>query len=128
MTFINGKTEENSRRLNDGFSKDEPLGLGTFRGNSRINGLRESGFASHDCSRQNSIGTDGLERDTTAGKMLQRLKLIESKYTDYVSNHQKQLEAQLTGSKAHEAELKQEIAALEKELYDLASQQSNDTH
>ncbi|WP_298908719.1 hypothetical protein [uncultured Nostoc sp.] len=124
---LDGKAQETSGRFDDSVSPYRSGGLGEFRDGSSSYGLQQSRFAEDGCRRKNSCGTNTLKRNSTNGKILQRLKLIESKYSNYVDNHQKQLEAQLSESKAHKLELTQEIAELEQEIYDLISESSDNT-
>lgn len=124
VSRLNGKTQKTGRRCHDRFSEDESRGLGELRDGSSSNGLQQSGCIEDGCSGQDSTGVSTLKRNPTAGKILQRLKLIEAKYSDYVDNHQQQLEAQLTESRSHKLELTQEIAELEREVYNLISESS----
>ncbi|MBD2202744.1 hypothetical protein H6G33_17855 [Calothrix sp. FACHB-1219] len=121
---LDGKAEETSGRRDDSLSSHEPRGLGEFRGCGSSNGLQQSGCTQDGSARQNPPRAHALKRNPTSGKILQRLKLIEAKYSGYVDNHQKQLEAQLQETKSHKLELAQEIAELEQDIYNLISDSS----
>ncbi len=122
---LDGKAQETSGRFDDSLSADESRRLGELRDSSPSYGLQQSGFAQNGCRGENSSGASALKRNSDNGKILQRLKLIESKYSNYVENQQKQLEAQLIESKTHKSELTQEIAELEQEIYNLISESSD---
>ncbi len=121
MTFIDGKTQETGGRFDDSIGSDEPIRMGEFRGCSSINGLQQGRPVKDGCSGQDSTRTNAFKSNSTTGKILQRLKLIESKYSSYVQNNEKQLEALLGESRNHKLELAQDIADLEQEIYDLVS-------
>ncbi|BBD67965.1 hypothetical protein NIES4072_47230 [Nostoc commune NIES-4072] len=122
---LDGKAQETSRGFDDSLSADESRRLGELRDSSSSYGLQQSRFAKNGCRGEDSSGASALKGNSANGKILQRLKLIESKYSDYVDNQQKQLETQLHQSKAHKLELTQEIAELEQEIYNLISEASD---
>ncbi|MEH2309330.1 hypothetical protein [Nostoc sp.] len=123
---LDGKAQETSGRFDDSLGANRSIGLGELRGSSSSYGLQQGGFAKNGCGGEDSGGANTLKRNSTNGKILQRLKLIEAKYSNYVDNQQKQLEAQLNESKTHKLELTQEIAELEQEIYNLISETSDD--
>ncbi|MHC5914885.1 MAG: hypothetical protein ACYTXE_28715 [Nostoc sp.] len=123
---LDGKAQETSGRFDDRLCADESRRLGKLRDSSSSYGLQQSGFAQNGCRGENSSGASALKRNSANGKILRRLKLIESKYSNYVENQQRQLEAQLIESKTHKLELTQEIAELEQEIYNLISESSDD--
>lgn len=122
---LDGKAQETSRGFDDSLSADESRRLGEFRDSSSNYGLQQSRFAKDGCRGEDSSRASALKGNSANGKILQRLKLIESKYSDYVNNQQKQLETQLIQSKTHKLELTQEIAELEQEIYNLIAESSD---
>ena len=127
MVFnLDGKAQKISGRFDDSFSAYKSRRVEQLRDSSPSYGLQQGGYAEDDCPRQDPSGTNTLKRNSSTGKILKRLKLIELKYSDYVDNHQKQLEAQLSESKTHKLELTQEIEELEQEIYNLVSESPNE--
>ncbi|BAZ29962.1 hypothetical protein NIES4074_24100 [Cylindrospermum sp. NIES-4074] len=124
-----GTTEkDNGRRYHDLLSSDEQEGLGQSGLDSRNTRVGEqSRFTSDDSQWTTPGGTPVIIGDTSTGKILQRLDLIETAHLTYVRKHQDRLETRLDESKAHEAEFKQAVTELRQEIYDLASQASEAT-
>jgi hypothetical protein len=119
-TTTNGKTQEKRRRDNNSFIAITSKTLGGSEAASRINGTEPDGSDFEDSSRANfSQQPDG--GDSSPGKILARLKLLELEHLSYVGEHQQRLEARLDESKQREAKFRQAIRELEQEIQDLVS-------
>ncbi|MBD2568355.1 hypothetical protein [Anabaena lutea] len=65
-------------------------------------------------------------RDTTPGKILERLEALEAQHLEYVHSHQARLEARLGESKQSEEQFKKESNQIKSDIYHLATaQQTN---
>lgn len=66
-------------------------------------------------------------RDTAAGKILERLESLETKYLEYVDSHQARLKARLEESKEDKQDFLQESNQIKSDIYHLAvaQQQAN---
>ena len=119
MIYKNGKTEETSRRLNPSNIPNQREGLGEFQNSSSFNGLEQIRLNQVNSSGQNSLGTTSRHGDTPAGKIVERLKVIEQKHLSYVKAHQERLEARLDESREEVESFKKAVQELEQEIYDL---------
>lgn len=127
MICKNGKTEEASRGLDSSNIPDQRERLGEFQDSSPFNGIEQIGLDQVNSSGQDSLGTTNQHRDTPAGKIVERLKLIEQKHLSYVKADQQRLEARLDESREEEESFKKDIQELEQDIYDLVSSQGTPT-
>ena len=67
-------------------------------------------------------------RDTTVGKILERLEIIESQYLSYVQSHQDRLKARLGESEQSKEEFLRESNQIKSDLYHLAVAQQQETN
>ncbi|MBW4568056.1 MAG: hypothetical protein KME31_08535 [Tolypothrix carrinoi HA7290-LM1] len=119
----NGKTEEISRGLNSSNIPDQRERLGEFQDSSSLNGVEQIRLDQVNSSGQDSTGATNRCGDTHAGKIVERLKLIEQKHLSYVKADQRRLEARLDESREEEESFKKDIQELEQQIYDLVSNQ-----
>ena len=127
MICKNGKTEEASRRFNSSNIPDQRERLGELQNSSSFNGIEQIGLDQANSSGQNSLGTTNQHGDTPAGKIIERLKLIEQKHLSYVKADQQRLEARLDESREEEESFKKDVQELEQDIYDLVSSQGTPT-
>jgi hypothetical protein len=119
-TATNGTTQKKRRRDNNGFLPDTSEALGGIEGASRVNGAKPDGsYFEHSSGENFSEQPNG--GDSGSGKILARLKQLESEYLSYVGEHQQRLEARLDESKQREVKFKQAIRELEQEIQSLMS-------
>lgn len=121
MVYLNGQTQETSRRLNAGDISNQSERLGGLQTSSRIDGNEPFGSNQVDSSKENPIGRTNEYRDTPPGKILERLKLIEGRYLSHLKTLEERLESQLNETKGEEESFKTAIQELEQEIYNLVS-------
>lgn len=115
-----GKAEKNRKR-NKGNSSDQRGRLGSVRGSSSVDGAKPIGIATTDSSGQSTPGTTVVwDGESAAGKILERLELLEKAFRTYVGGHQHRLEARLGESKEFEASFTEEVQIIKQEIYNLA--------
>jgi hypothetical protein len=114
------KTQKNSRRNSNSFYPDTSQGLGRTEVAGGGNGAYENRFNSDDCSEEN-IAQPSDGGNVSTGKILTRLKQLESEYLSYVSEHQERLETRLEESKRREAGFKRSVRQLEQDIQQLMS-------
>ncbi|MEH2193420.1 MAG: hypothetical protein V7K98_12385 [Nostoc sp.] len=119
-TQENGKTTEVSRGRKECVSEPERERLGFVSVQSQINGIEQIGTGSEDRQRGNTTRS-GKQGETTSGKVLERLELIENAYLDYVDDQQQHLEDRLVQAKKQKEVFKLAVQALKQEIYDLVS-------
>lgn len=117
------QTEETSGRLNQSNGEDQRERLGRLQSSSRINGIEQIRPDQADSSKKDSFGATDKHRDAYFGKILERLKFIETRYLSHLKTLQTRLESQLDESKGEEESFKTAIQELEQEIYDLVSSQ-----
>jgi hypothetical protein len=123
METVNGSPEEDtSRRYSSLFSENEQETLGTPGSNCSIDGFGEQvGSAQVDSQRTNIPNWKLYPiRDTTAGKILERIESLESRHIKYVRAHQSRLNARLEESLTEEEEFLQESNQIKSDIYNLA--------
>ncbi len=120
----NGETQNTDRRRENGKCSDESYRLGESRCNCQGNELDAVGLAESDRTGENSIRASIVYGDTTAGKMLQRLELVEKSHKDYVRAHQARLKARLNESEELERLFEQSVEELRQEIYQLATEEN----
>ena len=130
MVFSNGQTQEIDRRQPDRFFALEPRRVGIVQESSRFDGLNSLGSYQTSCSRKDSSREISNEQADPNGKILERLEFIESAYTTYVSNHQRDLEAKLAESKQQQEIFNKTIDEIKQEIHELISSQeeTEDNH
>ena len=124
MELDDGKTKEALGRNHKCISSDEQSGLGESGITGFIDGVQPSGFIEKNCSGGDSAGTNYVAGDTPAGKILQRLELVERSHKEYVRAHQTRLKARLNESENLEESFDQSVAELRREIYQLATEEN----
>ena len=106
---------------------NEQRPLGEFRHDSEGAGDRQPcGFAENDSQWTDTSWKLIPIRDTTVGKIFQRLESLEKETLSYIRSHQAQLEARLGESKQTEEEFLRESNQIKSDIYHLAvAQQQN---
>ncbi len=117
---VKSNNERDSGNCSDGSG-----GLGEFSINSRINGTRQVGTYSPSGEGQNISWKFTPIRDTTAGKILERLEAIEAKHLEYLHSHRSRLKARLGENLQEEEEFLRESNQIKSDLYHLAVAQQN---
>ncbi|MEH1882480.1 hypothetical protein [Nostoc sp.] len=121
MVYVNGQTQETSRRLNAGDISNQSEGLGGLQTSSRIDGTESLGSNQANSSEENPFGRTNKYRDIPPGKILERLKLIEGRYLSHLKKLEQRLECQLDETRGEEESFKTAIQELEQEIFDLVS-------
>lgn len=125
MDRENGQTKEISRRHENSRIETERTGLGEIGSSSTECGINS--FFS--CGEDRAGGDINWKltpvRDTTAGKILERLEALESQYLEYVHSHQARLKARLGESEQAEEEFINESNQIKIDIYHLAVAQQN---
>jgi len=126
--MANGKKQGTCNRRDKRISQDESVRLGTTGIHSTVVRNEESGGSSEsNSSRENSCWTNSINGNTPAGKILQRLELIERSHKDYVRAQKERLKAHLNESEELEQSFDQSIEELRQEIYCQAvAQQENE--
>jgi hypothetical protein len=121
--FEDGQTEEITGRRKERLSCLEREGLGQIQSESCVNGVESFRASSFDSSRQNTVGRtiQFSNRDNAPGKILERLKLIESEYLTYIQAERQHHETRIEESEGREVAFKQAVKDLEQEIYTLIS-------
>ena len=123
----NAATKKNTGRNHDSFFSDSTKRLGFIEETSGVNGDEQNSVNHSHCSRTNRFRKN-KQSQNSPGKILERLKLLETQYLSHLEDHQKQLGNWLDESHQTEKDFKLAITELEKEIRDLISdenQQSN---
>lgn len=120
-----GTPEKIGRRCDISGIEVEPIRMGTTGHQGEI-----AGANSFFPGRKNRDGGDinwklTPIRDTTAGKILERLELLEKETLSYIRSHQARLEARLGESKQTEEEFIKESNQIKSDIYHLAVAQQN---
>lgn len=121
MTCKNGQTQETSRGLDSSDIFDQSERLGRFQDSSRINGIEQVRPNQANCSTQDNFRRRNKHGDTTAGKILERLKRLEDKHILHLKSHQNLLKSQFEQVKEEEEDFRKEVQELEEEIYNLVS-------
>ena len=128
MDGSNGKTQEIGRRYKNSGIETQRAGMG------------EAGFSSPE-SRIESLLSDRENRDggninwkltpirdTTAGKILERLEVVEKKHLEYLHSHRSRLQARLGENIQEEEEFLRESNQIKSDIYHLAVAQQQETN
>ncbi|MDB9374687.1 hypothetical protein [Nodularia sphaerocarpa] len=89
--------------------------------NSTITGAESVAVSREDRGRGHLSGQLTSVRDTTPGKILERLEALEAQHLEYVHSHQARLKARLGESEQAENEFKRESNQIKSDIYHLAS-------
>ena len=128
MEKIKDATNQNiSRGCEERFFETQRERLEHISHNSSINGNQEPIRACDaDSAGENLAWKLTPSRDTTAGKILERLEILEKSTLTYIHSHQERLKARLGESEQTEEEFLRESNQIKSDIYHLAvAQQQN---
>ncbi|MEH2288312.1 hypothetical protein [Nostoc sp.] len=125
MDSINGKNEEIGGRRNDSGTQTKSECMGGVAEKSQSNGTIEISVNREDSYRGNTDWRLVSIRDTTAGKIIERLEALEKRHLEYVHAHQARLKARLGESEEAENEFKEETSQIKSDIYHLVTQEEN---
>lgn len=120
----NGETQKKRGRVNDSIHPDTSERLEYAEKPSGVYGTQQDGFNKDDCSGENIV-EQANGGNISLGKILDRLKRLESEYLAYVGEHQERLETRLEESKRRETQFRQDIRQLEQDIKQLMSKPSD---
>jgi hypothetical protein len=127
MESGHGTTQKTSDGREERLLVSQRKGLGEIQHSGSINEPEPVGTRSSDSTREDSAWKLTPIRDTTAGKILERLESLESRYIEYVDSHQARLKARLEESKEDKEDFLQESNQIKSDIYHLAiAQQKSD--
>lgn len=122
----NATNKNISPRREERLTETQREGLEYLPFNSSILGDKEPlGTCDTNSTRENLTWKLTPIRDTTAGKILERLELLEKETLSYIRSHQARLEARLGESKQTEEEFLKESNQIKSDIYHLAVAQQN---
>jgi hypothetical protein len=124
MDNSNGSTEEISGRFKISGTETQREGLGETRHESEITGANTIIASGKDCDGGNIDWKLTPVRDTSAGKILERLNSLEARHLEYVDSHQARLKARLEESREEKEEFLQESNQIKSDIYHLAIAQN----
>lgn len=125
MDDINGKTKEIGRRRGDSRTQPQPKRVGGAKKKSQCNGIVEIQISGENSNRGNTDWKLAPIRDTTAGKILERLETLEKRHLEYVHSHQARLRARLGESEEAENEFKEESNQIKSDIYHLVAHEKS---
>lgn len=122
----NGTTQEITGRFDKSDGDDKRNRLGSFPPSSRSYGIESFRAFTDDCSRESGI-EQSSKSQPHAGKILERLELLEGAYLSVVDEDSSYLENRLTRYKREKEVFLRETQALKQEILNLlASEESSD--
>ncbi|MBU7587256.1 MAG: hypothetical protein KAF91_31155 [Nostoc sp. TH1S01] len=122
-TKKNGQTKEVSRGRKKRVPIHQREGLGAIPVESESNGTEQSRLSSQDSQGRDPTGSNVFfgEGNSTVGKILKRLELLENAFNSYVGSHRQRLEARLDENKEFVDYFEQEMRLVKEEIYNLAA-------
>lgn len=114
-------SEDRSGRRDKRFPANQQDGLGQVGGYSQIYRVENEGGSSQDDSQWTDTTDWKLYpvRDTTAGKILERIESLESRHIKYVDAHESRLNARLEAARNEKEEFLREAHQIKSDLYHL---------
>lgn len=125
MDDVNGQTKEIGRRRSDSRTQPQPKRMGGSQKKSQRNGTIEIKASGEDSNRGNPDWKLAPVRDTTAGKILERVEALEKRHLEYVHAHQDRLKARLGESEEAENEFKEESNQIKSDIYHLVAREKS---
>ncbi|MEH1790551.1 MAG: hypothetical protein V7L23_34555 [Nostoc sp.] len=111
---------------NESYSTDRRR-VGGFNAISQGDGIEGSGRVNQgNIEQADTPGTDVQSRDSSPGKLLGRLELLEKAFYGYVHGHQERLKTRFRESTELESAFTEELQAIKRGLRDLAQQVEDD--
>ncbi|MEH2080216.1 MAG: hypothetical protein V7K89_09435 [Nostoc sp.] len=128
MDSVNGKNEKIGGRRNDSGTQTKSECVGGVAKESQGNGTIEISVNREDSYRGNPDWKLVPIRDTTAGKIIERLEALEKRHLEYVHAHQARLKARLGESEEAENQFKEETSQIKSDIYHLVTQEDNENN
>ncbi len=125
MDCVNGKNEKIGGRRNDSGTQAKSERMGGVAKKSQSNGTIEISANREDSDRGNPDWKLVPIRDTTAGKIIERLEALEKRHLEYVHAHQARLKARLGESEEAENEFKEETNQIKSDIYYLVTHEES---
>ncbi|BAY78676.1 hypothetical protein NIES25_51800 [Nostoc linckia NIES-25] len=125
MDSVNGKNKKIGGRRNDSGTQAESKRMGGVAEKSQSNGTIEISANREDSNRGNPDWKLVPIRDTTAGKIIERLEALEKRHLEYVHAHQARLKARLGESEEAENQFKEETNQIKSDIYYLVTRQES---
>lgn len=116
----NAKDEKISRGREKRLPQTQREGLESVRCSSESNEPQQVSISNPDSTGEDSAWKLTPIRDTTAGKILERLEALETQHLKYVHAHQNRLKARLGESEQAEEEFLKEANQIKSDIYYLA--------
>ncbi|MBD2435835.1 hypothetical protein H6G69_03340 [Nostoc sp. FACHB-110] len=126
MDDLNGKTEKIRRRRNNSRTQTKSKRMGGVAKESQSNGTFQISVSGEDSNRGNPDWKLTPVRDTTAGKILERLEALEKRHLEYVHAHQSRLKARLGESEEAENEFIEEANQIKSDIYHLVTRENSE--
>ena len=120
MDNTDGQTQKVSRGRENSRVEGERTSLESVRDSSSILGIDPIITGRENSDGRNTDWKLTPVRDTTAGKILERLEVLEARYLEYVDSHQARLKARLEESKEDKQDFLQESNQIKSDIYHLA--------
>ncbi|MDB9370306.1 hypothetical protein PN456_15315 [Nodularia spumigena CS-586/05] len=124
MVKENGKTQEVTEGCQERIPPLERARLESIPLSGSINGTEQISVSSSNCTGENISRTDKPVRDSTAGKILERLDSLESKTLEYIDAHQGRLKARLSESEQAKKQFLEESHQIRSDIHHVATQHS----
>jgi CRISPR/Cas system-associated protein Csm6 len=99
--------------------------MGGVEEESQRNGTKQIKVSREDSDRGNTDWKLAPVRDTTAGKILERLEILEKRHLEYVHSHQARLKARLGESEEAENEFKEESNQIKTDIFHLVAHENS---
>lgn len=123
MDNKNGQTEKIGRRHENSRVESERASMESVRHYRSESGTNPIIPCGEDSDGRSTDWKLTPVRDTTAGKILERIESLEAHHIKYVRAHQSRLNARLEESIAEEEKFRQEANQIKSDIYHLATQQ-----
>ncbi|OKH17310.1 hypothetical protein FACHB389_34770 [Nostoc calcicola FACHB-389] len=125
MDRVNGKNKKIGGRCDDSRTQTESERMGGVTKKSQSNGTIEISTNREDSDRGNPDWKLVPIRDTTAGKIIERLEALEKRHLEYVHAHQARLKARLGESEEAENQFKEETSQIKSDIYYLVTSEKS---
>ncbi|HYW21547.1 MAG TPA: hypothetical protein VE956_20040 [Nodularia sp. (in: cyanobacteria)] len=119
----NAQSQEVSRGCEKRLPESQREGLGYIPANYSINGDEPVRICDSDSTGKIIGRKPTPDRDTTTGKILERLEAVETEYLENAHSYQAQLQARLKASHQSENKFREAIAQIKSDIYHLATVQ-----
>lgn len=119
-----GTPEKISRRCDFSGIEVKPSRLETTGRKGQDDGTNQIIIGGENRNRRNSDWKLTPIRDTTAGKILERIETLEARHIKYVDSHQSRLNARLEESRQEKEEFLIESNQIKSDIYHLATAQN----